>query len=39
MQEDYLNVHVPLIHRYPLESHGVGALAQLGAEAQPVFRT
>ena len=30
---------VPLIHRYPLESHGVVSVAPLGAETQPIFRT
>jgi hypothetical protein len=38
LDEDSLKDYVPLIHRYPLESHRVGAVAQLGAEAQPIFR-
>jgi hypothetical protein len=30
---------VPLIHRYPLESHGVVTVAPLGTETRPIFRT
>ena len=30
---------VTVIHRYPLESHGVVTLAPLSAETQPIVRT
>ena len=39
LEEDSLKDYVPLIHRYPLESHGVVSVAPLGAETQPIFRT
>jgi hypothetical protein len=39
LEEDCPKVYVLLIHRYQLESHGVGAVVQLGAEAQPIFRS
>ena len=39
LEEDCLNVYVPLIHRYPLESHFAGPVAQVDAEAQAIFRS